>query len=209
LPTFDRFWRPYFNLSAVFKVFHSDYKHVEALLSNDSIGIRLIYAQFSRQIERYICRNSGNVEDARDVFQEALITIARQASNPEFALTCPFEAYLFIVCQSRWLNELKKRQRQKVTIAQVDGFEGVEEAELLLHRMQKEENEEALFGQCFNELPETCQKIIKLNWSGMSMGDVAKTLGRTYAYVRKRKTECLKKLTEDIRNNPNFNNTQI
>lgn len=196
------------DLSNVSQNEHPDHAHIKALLSNDSKGISLIYTRFSGKIERYVCGNSGNAHDARDLFQDALLDIARQAAKPDFVLTCPFEAYLYMVCHGKWMNELKKRQRQKVTIGHFDGYTQNEAADTLAERTLTETNQDALFAHFFEKLPNLCKDLIRSAWTGESLIEVAERLGKSYAYVRKRKGECIKHLTDSIRESPDFNKPQ-
>lgn len=184
---------------------HSDYHFIESLLADDNRGISGIYDRFAPGIARFVVANSGTQEDARDVFQEALMTIARQARKPGFALTCPFEAYLFMVCRARWLNELQRRKRAAVTLQQTGGYAASEEAHALAEETLREEARDRLLRKCFDTLSASCRRLLQLAWTpGLSMQDVAAQLGISYGYARKQKTECLAKLVERVRLSPEF-----
>ncbi len=86
---------------------HPEHRYVEALLNNDGKLVEEIYRKYSGKMAAFIKKNQGSSDDARDIFQEALITIMKQARKKDFVLTCPFEAYLYLVCRGKWLNELK------------------------------------------------------------------------------------------------------
>ena len=62
------------------------------------------YAKYIHSIARrsknYILRNSGNESDAADIFNEGLMAIMRRARRGALQLTCPFGAYLMMVCRS-------------------------------------------------------------------------------------------------------------
>ena len=88
---------------------HPDQKFIIYLKENNTKGIDEIYALYSANVTRYIVKNSGNNDDAADIFQESLIDIYNLAHKPSFVLTCPFEAFLITVAKRKWLNVLKKR----------------------------------------------------------------------------------------------------
>src|SRR5690606_3743689 len=95
-----------------FQIFmHPDQRYIAALLANDAKVIGEIYERFANGVKAFVINNSGTIEDAKDIFQEGLIAICHQARKPGFELTCPFWAYLHLVCRGKWLNELKKRKR--------------------------------------------------------------------------------------------------
>lgn len=183
---------------------HPDAHYLDSLLNNDHRGITAIYERFAARIEQFVCANSGNADDARDVFQEALIALTRQARRPGFVLSCPFEAYLYLVCRGKWLNELKRRQRAAVTIVEADGFREKEEAGLLAETTLREEARDRLFRRFFDQLSAGCRQLLQLAWSGLSMKEVGAQLGLTYGFARKRKAECIALLIHRMKQDPDF-----
>ncbi|MCB0528754.1 MAG: RNA polymerase sigma factor [Saprospiraceae bacterium] len=183
---------------------HQDSYLIRALLDNDNAVIGEIYRRFAARIERFVCANSGNADDACDVFQDALLAIAHQARKPGFVLRCPFEAYLYLVCRGKWLNELKRRQRAQVTIAEADGFKHTTDAGALADQTLTEEARNRLFVRFFDRLSEKCRAFLKLSWTGLSMEEVSEQMGVSYGYARKKKAECIAQLTGWIRSSPEF-----
>lgn len=95
---------------------HSDQKYIEGLAANNSIIIQEIYKKFVPKVVYYIRNNSGNQDQAQDVVQEVMILLFNQAKANTLELTCPFDAYFFLLCKRKWLNELKKTANKGVTI---------------------------------------------------------------------------------------------
>lgn len=186
---------------------HADQRYIDALLSNDNRLLNELYQRFSGKIKTWVMAHSGSAHDAADVMQESLIAITRQAQREKgLILTCPFEAYLLMVCRGRWLNELRKRGKG-VTIGIDEGFtsiDQIEQARALADDTLLEEARDRLFEKALKNLPEKCQKILQLSWSGMHMEQVGKMLEMTYAFVRKRKHECVAMLTKFIHQSPEF-----
>ncbi len=183
---------------------HPDHKYIAGLLDGDADVIEEIYAQHSQKIIGWVQKNGGNVEDARDVFQDALITIVKQAEKPGWELTCPFSAFLFLVCRGRWFNELSRRKRQRVTLQDMAGFEIAEDAEKQAEHALREYQEYQLFQKAFNELKDACKEILSKSWSGIPQKELAEHLGYTYGYFRKKKTLCLAALIELITGSEDF-----
>lgn len=183
------------------KVPHEDQRYVEAIRENNSAIIREIYKKFSGKVISYIQKNNGDSDEARDVIQETLITIFQQANNDNLVLTCPFDAYFFLLAKRKWLNKLK--QKKGVTIDEValsiqdDSLQAVIETET-------EELKNSLYELKFKELGEKCQELIRLSFKLSSMEEVAIKLNTTYAYVRKKKSLCLGTLTELIQQSPEY-----
>jgi RNA polymerase sigma factor (sigma-70 family) len=177
---------------------HPDQKYVDALVYNDSKGIAEIYARFVPKVIGYIKKNSGDEARAQDIVQESILTIYDQAKTKGLQLTCPFDAYFFLICKRKWLNVLKKSSPERVTIN--------EEITSIDAEIQSQADETAmfdaqasLFNQMLGSMGEKCRELIKLTFTIKSMEMVAEKLGVTYAYARKKKSLCVGKLTEMIR----------
>lgn len=183
---------------------HTDQKYVQALLSNDREGIEEIYDRFAARIHRFVTANNGSAKDAQDLFQEALIGIYQKARKGSFTLTCPFEAFLYLICRSKWMNELKRRKKAGVTIKEWEGFKNEPEAFELVETANKEQEKDALFQKAFDNLSEGCRKLLRLSWTGEHMEKVAQQLDISYGYARKKKSECIAKLMEKIKDSPDF-----
>lgn len=182
---------------------HPDQKYIVALLENDSRLIAELYQKFAPKVIGYVCQNSGNETEARDIIQETLITLHDQAKTKNLQLTCPFDAYFFLICKRKWLNVLKKRGHKRVTI-QEERLSISDDADQLAEENRVFEKQQALYKQMFSKMGDSCKKIINFGFSSMSMKQVADKLDISYAYARKKKSVCLAKLTELIKSSPKF-----
>jgi RNA polymerase sigma factor (sigma-70 family) len=189
-------WHP--DMDIVTKTIHVDQRFLQGLIENSSTVIREIYERFSGKVKSYILNNDGNEEDAADIFQEALVNIYQQAKDKALLLTCPFEAFLLLVCKRKWLNELKKRRSKRVTndLEHLSN-EGVDEWELS-DRIVQQESKSRLFLAIFEKLGEKCKEIIRISLNGKPQEENALTLGLSYGFFRKKKTECMSTLIKLI-----------
>lgn len=187
---------------------HQDHRYIVALVQHDSALIREIYERYSDMVRQLVLRNNGTEEDAADVMQESLLAISRQAVNNNLVLTCPLGAFLYRVAKGRWLNELKKKHRQPVTIADVEGFssDGDQHPVALAEQTLNADRRESLFWEKFQELGERCRELLQLSWMGNSMEKVAEQMGVTYGYARKKKTECITRLVELVQKSGEYEN---
>lgn len=183
------------------KIIHTDQRYISGLLANDTLLVREIYDRFSGKVKGYIIQNSGSEDDAADIFQEALIDIYQQAQNKSLQLTCPFEAFLLLICKRKWLNELKKRGRREVTKDPEDLSIIGEDVFALAEQLQLQEDKAKLFMAMFQKLGHKCREIISKCLGSQPQEDVAAELGLTYAYLRKKKSECTAELIKLIQTN--------
>jgi RNA polymerase sigma factor (sigma-70 family) len=182
---------------------HPDQYLIEGLANNDSVIIRSIYKKFVPKVVFYIRNNSGDEDQAQDVVQEIMILLFNQAKSGQLQLTCPFDAYFFLLCKRKWLNELKKVSNKGVTIQ--DDFTSVNEpTEEMVAQTEIFEEKQQLFDAMFQRLGEKCQEVLRLSFTLKSMEEVAEKLNVTYAYVRKKKSLCTGQLTQWIHEHSSF-----
>jgi RNA polymerase sigma factor (sigma-70 family) len=184
---------------------HPDQKYVEALLNNNKVVLEEIYRRFSGKIKRMVLKNQGTVDDAADVFQDALMSIYHKAKEQDFKLTCPLDAFLYLICKKKWLNELSKR-RIVVRLIEVGNTEETfsEDSFKLADDCAIKEQRLNLLLEKVAELSTSAQQLLNLSWSGKSMDEVAEILGVTYGYARKKKSKCMEKLITLVQGAPEF-----
>lgn len=182
---------------------HPDQRYIDGLVQNNSGIIQEIYKKFVPKVSHYVLNNSGDSDRAQDVVQEVLITIYSQAKTKGLQLTCPFDAYFFLLCKRRWLNELKKVSNKGVTT--MDENVSIDEsvAEMALQTEVFDEKQ-SLFDEMFQKLGEKCRELLQLSFVTKTMEEVAEKLKVTYGYVRKKKSLCTGQLTEMIQQSPRF-----
>jgi RNA polymerase sigma factor (sigma-70 family) len=185
------------------KIVHPDQMYIEGLANNDSAVIQSIYKKFVPKVVSYIKNNSGDEDQAQDVVQEVLILLFNQAKTEQLKLTCPFDAYFFLLCKRRWLNEIKKSSNKGVTIKEELASIHESADEMVLQTEHFDEKQQ-LYDVMFQKLGEKCQELLKLSFTLPSMEEVAGKLSVTYGYVRKKKSLCVGQLTQWIQETNRF-----
>jgi len=181
---------------------HTDQRYIEALRNNDTILISEIYRRYAPSIEAYLRSKGADTEACGDIFQEALIDIFKLAADGKFVLTCPFEAFLLLICKRKWINLLKKNSRSGVTKSLDEGYHYLKdeaETEAAAHADQLEK--EALVMTLLEQLSERCREIIRASYLSDSQQKLAEQLGVSYAYLRKKKSICMSELIELVNHN--------
>jgi DNA-directed RNA polymerase specialized sigma24 family protein len=79
---------------------------LKGLASNDSAIIEQLYKENFSTIQAFILANNGSYDDARDVFQEAMIALYEKAQSGSFVLTCQIKTYIYSVCRRLWLKKI-------------------------------------------------------------------------------------------------------
>ena len=82
--------------------------YLKALLEGNNEIISEIYNKFYPKVASYILRNNGDVEEVKDVFQDALMYLIVTHRNKPIQINS-FEAYFFTVCKNIWKTLIKKK----------------------------------------------------------------------------------------------------
>lgn len=175
---------------------------VEGIGKRDPEVLEYIYDEYFFQVARYIYHHSGNEQDARDVFQEALVALFRKQREGGLEITSSFKNYLIGICKIQWFMELKRREKFKTRSMEEISAESV-------HGPADLFNEETarfqLYQNHFNRLGEICRKILKMFYNKVPMEEIARVMGyRSVKFAKQKKYLCKEKLMEMIRNDPRF-----
>ena len=187
---------------------HPDQMYIEGFANNNSVIIQSIYKKFVPKVVSYIRNNSGDEDQAQDVVQEVLILLFNQAKAQKLQLTCPFDAYFFLLCKRKWLNELKKSVNKGVTLNE-DYTSITESTQLMVTETELFDEKQELFDLMFQKLGDKCKEVLQLSFSLQSMEEVAEKLNVTYGYVRKKKSLCTGQLTQWIQETNRFKSLKI
>ncbi|TDD99407.1 RNA polymerase sigma factor [Flavobacterium cellulosilyticum] len=187
---------------------HPDQIYINGLAKNDSAIIQTIYKKFVPKVVHYVKNNSGDENRAQDVIQEIMILLFNQAKANTLQLTCPFDAYFFLLCKRKWLNEIKKSSNKGVTIDE-EKLSIDESTEQMVAETEMFNEKQQLFDLMFEKLGDKCQELLKLSFAIKSMEEVAEKLNVTYGYVRKKKSLCVGQLTQWIQETNRYKSLKI
>jgi RNA polymerase sigma factor (sigma-70 family) len=177
-------------------------EYLRGIKENDFTILEKIYKESLPEVIKYIKRNSGTTDDAKDVFQEGILVIFDKVKEGKLELTTSFHVFLFIVCKRIWLKKLKKRGNKEVTLEEnlEFGYEINYEERFL--KTQKWN----LFNQKFEELAEECRKVLKLLFNGFSGKEIAEAMGYTEEYAKRKKYKCKLSLADLIKKDSTYQN---
>lgn len=183
---------------------HPDQKYIDALLTNNAPLLNELYQNFAGKIQFMVQSNGGNASDARDVFQEALLSIYKRAKAARFTLNCPLEAFLYVVCKNKWKTELAKKSLSRVTFTDTGRYSIEESSAALAEDLEVEQRRTDLFLKGLATLSENCRRLLQMCWRKKTLHEVAEVMQITYGYVRKKKSECMARLMASVKADPEF-----
>lgn len=186
-----------------------DYSNLDLLNGirrNDTIVLQYIYKNFYSKINFFIKKNSGDDDDANDIFQEAIIIIFRKLKANDLELDdCTFETYLYSICRLLWLKQLDKRKIEKENIK--DNHEYHEDIyDDGLEKVVDVNERYRLYQKHFTNLGKDCQKILQLHFDKVPLKNIAQIMGfKGEKYAKKRKFQCKEYLIKSIKQDLEYN----
>lgn len=140
-----------------------------------------------------ICSNSGTEQEAKDIYQEAVIAFYEKARQEHFTLSCKIKTYLYAICRRLWLKRLMEKRRFIGNIEEAETFVEIEEE--LVDIEEKEKRFERM-GEALSGLGEPCRSIMEDFYiHDLSMEDISAKFGYTNAdNAKNQKYKCLQRL---------------
>jgi RNA polymerase sigma factor (sigma-70 family) len=185
---------------------YSDTELIEAIKSplktDVDMAIKYMYREYYEVLKIYTCQNSGNEEDAQDVFQEVLVAFIDLAQKDKFRGESSIKTFLYTINRNIWLNELKKRGKaEKRNVI----FENEKDSSLLdiSHFIVQNETRKQILN-IVDELGEICKKILlAVYYENLSMKEILVNVEyETEQALRNKKSKCLKQLEQLLTANP-------
>jgi len=166
---------------------------LEGLALKDGSVIEAIYRDNYPMIQSFILNNNGNSDEARDIFQEAMIVIYEKAVSGTFELNCLLKTYLYSVCRRLWLKRLQQLQRY------VNLVENVEETVVVDEDLEIHDKHNANFiimENAMNKIGEPCKSLLDAYYiQKKNMQEIAADFGYTNAdNAKTQKYKCLVRL---------------
>lgn len=162
----------------------------ERICKGDERALEQIYKKYYRMMTKMVITNSGTEDEARDIYQDALIVFWQKSTSGKLMLTSKISTYIYSICQNLWRKELDRKKR----------FSHEEkDVAVVIDNDVKERNR--IIGECLDRLDETCKRILMyFYFEEMSMQDIADKLGFANTDTTKtKKYKCKKKLDELVR----------
>jgi RNA polymerase sigma factor (sigma-70 family) len=162
----------------------------ERICKGDEKALEFLYKKYYRMMTKMVINNSGTEEEARDIYQDALIVFWQKAVSGKLVMTSKMSTYVYSICQNLWRKELDRKKRLSN-----------EEKDVSITTDSDVEERNRIIGECLDKLDETCRKILMYYYfEEMSMQDIADKLGFANTDTTKtKKYKCKKKLDELVR----------
>ncbi|HOZ77977.1 MAG TPA: sigma-70 family RNA polymerase sigma factor [Ferruginibacter sp.] len=166
---------------------------LKGLAKSDKASVEAIYRDNYSVIQSFILNNNGTADDARDVFQEAMVVLYEKSKDPAFSLHCQVRTYIYSVCRRLWLKRLQQLNRFST---QVESLEEIVPVEEEIEEHEKRNADFQLMEQAMGKIGEPCKSLLDAYYlQKKSMHDIAAEFGYTNAdNAKTQKYKCLVRL---------------
>lgn len=166
---------------------------LKGLANNDTKAAEIIYKENFKMIQSFVLNNNGTYDDAKDIFQEAMIVLYENAKNERFALTCKITTYVYSVCRRLWLKRLQHLNR---FVAPVENIEETVQVDEDIELQERRNADFAIMERTLGNLGEPCKSLLEAYYlQKKDMADIAATFGYTNAdNAKNQKYKCLMRL---------------
>lgn len=157
-----------------------------------------LYRRFFPMVLHFITTNSGNEDDAKDIYQEAVIVLYEKVRTGSLELNCQLKTYIYSVSRRLWLKQLTQRSRYLVRDIESpasDEFTNEQiEFDLIDHEDRNRQFD--LMADSLERLGEPCRTLLEDFYiQHLSMQAITEKFGYTNAdNAKTQKYKCLMRL---------------
>jgi len=166
---------------------------LQGLARNDKKAVETIYRENYSTVQSLIINNNGTADDAKDIFQEAMIVLYEKARSGNFELSCQIKTYVYSVSRRLWLKRLQQVNRYSGDIGNAEALVQVEDD---IEEHTRRDAEFEMMGKAILSLGEPCKSLLEAFYlQKRSMQEIAANFGYTNAENAKtQKYKCLMRL---------------
>jgi len=171
---------------------------INKLLSGDTQFVKKIIKEVFPVVRSFVLQNSGNIEDAKDLTQEALYILIDKLRNGFYEADTNLSGYCVSIAKNEWMNQIRKagtRKRYRDTMKH--------ELDVLSQQLPND-NEALLDWQKelevhMSKLTEPCKNLIQLHYfMKVKLIDIAPMLGYTKNFVKIKHKRCLEQFRASL-----------
>ncbi|MFL5729237.1 MAG: RNA polymerase sigma factor [Cytophagaceae bacterium] len=183
---------------------YSDKEVILALKKgDDDLVLAFLYKTVLPKVKQYIKGNKGNDDEAKDIFQDALIIFYRKVKTDKIPDDVNISAFICHAAKNLWINRVKKMNKS----TEIPGENALQTEEDFLGNMITEEKTAAIT-KLLSEIGQECQKLLKYSvYDNLSMKEIARLMGYSSENLAKNYNyRCKQKLIQLVMKNKAIEN---
>lgn len=179
---------------------------LEGIRRRDNRILEHIYDQWFPMILDMVIRHSGSEDDARDIFQDAMVVIYSKIRNRNLTLYCTLKTFFYSVCKRLTLKLIQQKNRNYKIVGEVPE-ESDNSGEINDLSYEQEVEKYSIFKQHLLNLTDDARRLLNLYFENHSLKEICVIMGyKNESYVKSRKYNIKEDLKRRILNDPYYQN---
>jgi RNA polymerase sigma factor (sigma-70 family) len=174
---------------------------LDLLKAENHAMLKEFYVVMYPKVQDFILLNAGTPNDARDIFQDALVLFLRKIQNmtSQLVQNVKWGQYFMGIVHKIWLLELKNRKKREiVALSEMPELLELDHSELNLALTTQEWRLDVVH-KALHQLPPGCRELLNMFYVECAgTKEIAERLGYTESFIRIKKLRCLQKLKKAI-----------
>jgi len=171
---------------------------VSAIKSNESDVLKHFYTTNYKKVEFLILKNSGSIDHAKDIYQEAFITVWTHVKNDKFIPSndTALQGYLYQIAKNKWMDVLRSKSFKSTKslnnniLSFIKDEDNSEDLDLVNDKLK-------IAMLAFKNLGQPCKQLLTtFYFDKKSLKEIASELNIEETTARNKKYRCMKKLRD-------------
>ncbi len=175
---------------------------MQGIAQGDTAIIESFYRHNLCYVRNYILQNGGVTADVEDIFQEALVLLYHKLQRETLVIDVSIHTYFIAICKNKWRNQLRKQRKLYYTALPIENPDTT--TTLFTETKELQEEQQRLYQKHVMTLGEDQKNVLHLFLEGNSMKEIAKIIGYSEGYARKKKYEIKEYLRQLIQQDPMY-----
>jgi RNA polymerase sigma factor (sigma-70 family) len=169
--------------------------------------LEFLYKEYYPQIRRIVLKHQGDEQDAKDLFQEALVIIFTRVREGDLIINSSFHNYFIVLCRFIWFRQkginnnhdplVDYKESEHRDISSSDSQQELtgdkEYQEYLSNQNEK------IFQRHYRKLPGDCKRVLKMYFRKKSFREIAARMKyKNEDYARRKKYLSMQMLMKMI-----------
>ncbi len=169
-----------------------DEPQVTELRKKNPAALKQLYKAHYPMVLNLVLTNNGSEQEAKDVYQEAIIHFYERLQQAEFELTCQIKTYLYAVSRRLWLKRLAENKKQ-VRIEEEGHFANIDDE---MDDFESKEQNFQTMDKALLKLGEPCRTLVEDYYlRNLTMDAITEKFGYTNTdNTKNQKYKCLQRL---------------
>ena len=174
----------------------TDSEVILGILNNSETALKRLYVAYFPMVLQLIINNNGNEDDAKDIYQEAIIVLYNKVKAGDFELSSKLKTYIYSICRRLWLKRLTQLNRYGGDVRDFEEFLPGSDVEEVDEERNEKDIQFKKMESALQQLGEPCKTIMEDFYiKNRSMQDICERFGYTNAdNAKTQKYKCLQRL---------------